>query len=48
MTGQDNVTELEQSARGQIPSGVALLSRYECVLSQVGTHPDMTLNVARI
>ena len=27
------------------PSGAALLSRYECVLLQVGTRPDMTLDV---
>ena len=29
-------------------SGAAQQSRHECVLSQISTHPDMTLNVARI
>ena len=29
------------------PSGAALLSCHECSLSQVGAHPDMTLDVAR-
>ena len=28
------------------PSGAALESRYECALSQISTHPDMTLDVA--
>ena len=29
------------------PSEAALLNRYECPLSKVGAHPDMTLDVAR-
>ena len=29
------------------PNEVALYGRYECALSQVGSHPNMTLDVAR-
>ena len=29
------------------PSGPALYIHHECTLSQVGTRPDMTLDVAR-
>ena len=29
------------------PSGAALYNHHECALSQVGTHPDMTLDVAQ-
>ena len=29
-------------------SGATLLSRHEYTLSQVGTHPDMSLDVARM
>ena len=29
------------------PSGTTQLNRHECKLSEVGTHPDMTLDVAR-
>ena len=29
------------------PSEAALKGHHECALSQVGTRPDMTLNVAR-
>ena len=29
-----------------LPSGAALYSGHECALSQVGTHLDMTLDVA--
>ena len=30
------------------PSGAALLSRYECTLSQISACPDITLDVARM
>ena len=30
------------------PSREALLRHHECALSQVGIHPDMTLDVARM
>ena len=29
------------------PSGASLLSHHECALSKFGTHPDMTLDIAR-
>ena len=35
-------------ASGLSPIGVILKSRNECVLSQIGTEPDMTLDVARM
>ena len=30
------------------PSGATLLSRHECALSQIGAHPDMMVDVARM
>ena len=30
------------------PSGAALLSCHDCALSQIGAHPGVTLNVARM
>ena len=30
------------------PSGETLYSRHECALLEVGTHPDMTLDVPRM
>ena len=45
---QNNVTEQVKMLTASIPSRAALLSRYECALSQVGTRPDMTLDAAKI
>ena len=42
---QDNVTAWEPAA--WFPSGATLKGHRECALSQVGTHPDKTLDVAR-
>ena len=45
---QDNVTEWASASFGTLVSQwAALLGHHKCLLSQVGTCPDMTLNVAR-
>ena len=47
---QDNVTKWGMGVMvlaAWFPSGATLLSHHECVLSHVGTCPDMALDVAR-
>ena len=37
----------DRGAGGVVHSGAALFNHRQCSLSQVGTYPDLTLDVAR-